>query len=44
MYRKTIFNADEEFSAVLQKDMDDAQAGRTRPAKEAFTDLRRELS
>lgn len=35
---------DEEFSTMLQKGMDDVQAGRTRPAKEVFTDLRQELS
>ena len=35
---------DEEFSAMLQKGADDVQAGRTRPAKEVFTDLRQGLS
>ena len=35
---------DEEFSAMLQKGMDDVQAGRTSPAKEVFADLRRGLS
>ena len=35
---------DEEFSAMLQKGMDDMQTGHTRPAKEVFVELRRGIS
>ena len=35
---------EDEYYAMLQEGLDDVQAGRTRPAKDVFSDLRRELS